>query len=87
MTPAAHHDLALERATAERPQSAGTALWAEPEPGFWVAAREGDFLGTVTMEGMNYVARDATGSHAGAFGTLAAARASLAPLEPCKEPS
>ena len=87
MTPAAHDELAPERATPVRPHRAGEALWAEPEPGFWVAAREGDFLGTVTMEGMNYVARDATGSRAGAFGTLAAARASLAPLEPCTEPS
>lgn len=76
MTPAAR-DLPALRIVTEDDPAVADAQWAEPELGFWVAARNGDFVGTVTAEGASYVARDATGARAGAFETLAAAQWSL----------
>jgi hypothetical protein len=80
MTAVAHDHLVIPLAGTEHSQHGSAVNWAEPEPGFWVAARAGDFVGTVTIEGIRYIARGATGAPVGDFDTLAAAQASLTPV-------
>ena len=79
MTAVAHDHLVIPLAGTEHSQHGSAVNWAEPEPGFWVAARAGDFVGTVTIEGIRYIARGAAGAPVGDFDTLTAAQASLTP--------
>lgn len=82
MVPVAHGHPAFT--ATEHAPSAGDVHWAQPEPGFWVASRCGDFVGTVTTEGSSFIARDATGSLAGEHDSLVAAQASLTIEDPAR---
>lgn len=81
MAPFARDHLAPSIVTEHDP-SANDVHWAEPEPGFWVAARGGDFVGTVTAEGARFITRDATGSLGAEYESLSVAQSSLTAAAP-----